>query len=493
MKAKIYLRLLVLGATMIYSAQFIGQEMNGLTFSDYSGISGGMLNPALLTGSKVFLDINIVGGSVTASNDVAYFLPENKTLYRFISMDTLQLNDGEFKFNRNYNYFDNNKDKYLTTNARILGPSFMLQYEHHAFGLTTAIRSMHSGNNIPYEMPILFYEGLEYPEYDDVVFDDSNYSFVSMTWSEIGLSYAYDIINYYDNKFTVGLTAKALFGHEGGYVAIEHANFQIHQNRVPEGTLPTDVNFFDLDAEVGYSIPYNEETGEIEIEPLTRGYGVGFDVGFVFTKKESIYDHQGYRSLCSNPFQDYKYRIGFSILDIGAVTFSENATLHKFEDASVYWADFDTTHFISFEQSLRTYSEAFYGDPDATYAGDEIKIGLPTTLSLQFDYKLKEKFYLSAMWMQPIRFNLHTLWRPAQINVTPRYETRLIGVSVPLSLYNYSTPRVGLAVRIYTITFGTDWLGSLMGISKFTGMDFYFSMKFNLVKGECFSFGGSDW
>jgi len=485
MKVKIYLRLLVLSATLIYSAQFIGQEINGLTFSNYSGISGGMLNPALLTGSKVFLDINIVGGSISASNDAAYFLPENKTLLKFIKLDTAQFNDGEFKYNRNYNYFDNKKDKYLATNARVLGPSFMLQYEHHAFGLSTAVRSMHSGNNVPYQMPIIFYEGLEFEENYGVEFDDYDYSFVSMTWSEIGLSYAYDLINYYDNKFTVGLTVKGLFGHEGGYVAIDHANYIIHNSK--------DVEFKDLDAEIGYALPYNEETGKVDIEPLTKGYGAGIDIGFVFTKKESIYDHQGYRSLCSNPFQDYKYRIGFSILDIGSVTFKEDATLHKFEDGSVNWVNFDTTHFMSFEQSLRTYSEAFYGDPDATYVGDKIKIGLPTTLSLQFDYKLKEKYYVSAMWMQPIRFNNHTLWRPAQINVTPRYETRLIGVSVPLSLYNYDTPRVGLAVRIYTITFGTDWIGSLLGISKFTGMDFYFSMKFNLVKGECFNRGVSDW
>lgn len=493
MKAKNYLQVFMVSMTLLFSAQFNGQEMNGLTFSEYSGISAGMLNPALLTGSKLYMDINIIGASVMTSNDIAYFLPENNTISRAIKMDTMMFSDGDFKFNRPYNYYDNKDYKYLNASAKVMGPSFMVQYEHHAFGLTTAVRSMHSGNRIPYEMPIIMYEGLEHPEYNEVVYDDSDYSFVSMTWSEIGLSYAFDFINYYDNKLTIGVSARALFGHEAGYVAIEHAQFEIHRNEVPGGIAPSDVNFIDLDAEIGYSIPYDEETGSVITEPLVRGYGAGFDIGLVFTKKESIYDHTGYRALCTNPYQDYKFKLGISILDIGSVTFKEDAHLHKFEDASLYWAEFDTTHFLGFEQVLKTYSEAFYGDSEKTNAGDKIKIGLPTTISLQFDYKLKKSFYLSAIWNQPIRFNLNTLWRPSQIAITPRYETRYVGVSLPVSLYNYSQPRIGLAVRVYTLTVGSDWLGSLMGLSDFTGMDIYFSMKFNLVKGDCLRFKGSDW
>lgn len=487
MKAKNYVLLFVFTIITIFSTtKMYGQEMNVLAFSNYSGISGGLLNPALMTGSKVYLDINILGGVVSGSNDMAYFQPDNRTILRSLKFkfDSVNLTNGDFKYGRTYNYFNNKDYKYVNANVRVLGPSAMVQYEHSAFGLSTSFRSIHSANNVPYEMPIIMYEGVENPEFQGVEFDDENYSLVGMTWTELALSYAYDLINYYDNKFTVGVSVKGILGHEAGYVAVRHADFVIHDAHT--------VEFKDLDADIGYTIPYNEITRSADLEPLIRGYGYGIDIGFVYTKKESIFDHQGYRSLCSRPFQDYKYRIGISLLDVGSVSFNKATQLYTFEDASATWAKFDTTHFLGIGQTLQSYSEAFYGDRDHIVNGNKIKIGLPTTLSLQFDSKLNEKMYLSALWKQPIRLNIYSLWTAPQIAITPRYEKRWWGVSMPLSLYNYKEPRVGLALRIYTVTIGTDWLTSLMGVTKFTGMDVYFSMKFNLVKGEC-HYRNFDW
>ena len=473
-------RLFTIAIVLSSCISLSGQEMIGLNFSEYSGITGAMVNPALMTGSKVFLDVSIIGGNLSASNDMAYFLGGNNTISKLIKNDTFQLNDGNFKFNRNYNYYNNRSNKFLTTNARFLGPSAMLQFNHHAIGLSTSVRSMHGGNNIPYEMPIVFYEGIEFPDYHGLEFDDYNYSFVSMTWSEIGLSYAFDMVNYYDDKLTVGISAKALFGHEGGYGAIDHANFIIHDKNT--------VEFIDLDAEIAYSIPFDEEAVKLDFDPIIRGYGAGVDIGFVYTKKESIYDYNGTRGICSKPYQDYKYKIGISILDIGSVTFNKGAVRHTFEDASLYWADYDTTHFLGLNETLRTYSKAFYNDPDKTNSGNEFKIGLPTVLSFQLDYHVREKVYISALWMHPLRLNLHTLWRPSQIAFTPRYENKYIGVSLPISLINYKQARIGLALRVYSLTVGTERLGSYIGVSDFTGMDIYFSLKFNIEKGNCFSF-----
>jgi hypothetical protein len=90
--------------------------------------------------------------------------------------------------------------------------------------------------------------------------------------------------------------------------------------------------------------------------------------------------------------------------------------------------------------------------------------------------------------MHPLKFNARTPWRPAQLAVVPRYENRFVGVSLPVSLFNYEDPRIGVAVRFYTMTIGTDRLGSLLGISNFNGMDFYFSFRFNIGKGACSSY-----
>jgi hypothetical protein len=75
--------------------------------------------------------------------------------------------------------------------------------------------------------------------------------------------------------------------------------------------------------------------------------------------------------------------------------------------------------------------------------------------------------------------------RPAQIAVTPRYETDWFEAMLPLSLYEYRLPRIGAAVRLGFLTIGTERLGTLFGVADINGMDVYASVKFNLRKGVC--------
>ena len=57
---------------------------------------------------------------------------------------------------------------------------------------------------------------------------------------------------------------------------------------------------------------------------------------------------------------------------------------------------------------------------------------------------------------------------------------------MPISLYEFSEPRIGLSVRFYNITIGTDKLGGLFNFSDFYGLDAYFSLRISLPKGRCF-------
>jgi hypothetical protein len=75
--------------------------------------------------------------------------------------------------------------------------------------------------------------------------------------------------------------------------------------------------------------------------------------------------------------------------------------------------------------------------------------------------------------------------RPAELSITPRYETRWLEVSLPVSLYDWYLPRVGLAIRVYGFTIGCDKLGGFFNFNDFTGMDVYFSIKYFLDKGLC--------
>jgi len=112
-----------------------------------------------------------------------------------------------------------------------------------------------------------------------------------------------------------------------------------------------------------------------------------------------------------------------------------------------------------------------------------MKIGLPTAISAQFDFHYSKNIYFGAFLIQPIRLNHHTLRRPSQLAIIPRYETKMLEVSVPISLYEYRYPRVGLSFRYSFFTIGTERLGTYLGIADLNGMDIYFSFKISFGKG----------
>jgi len=132
-------------------------------------------------------------------------------------------------------------------------------------------------------------------------------------------------------------------------------------------------------------------------------------------------------------------------------------------------------------------SDVFNGS-HGTLTDTTMFLSLPTTLSIQYDYHFEGNFYLGAYWQQPLRFRLKSARRPPILAVIPRYETRAFGASLPVSFYNYEKIRVGASLRFYSFTVGTEKLGTFLGIGKLTGMDLYFSVRFNLDKGSCMSY-----
>lgn len=453
--------------------------MLGVVFSTYSGVSSTMLNPAMMTGSKVYLDINLVSGSTFAKNDMFYAPPEANTIKGILTND-IDLSKGPFNFDRGYNYYGSPSDKHIAAIGRLMLPSVMLQNGKHAYAFTSGVRSYQTGNNIPYELPVMFFEGLGYEAYLGKEFDFNHFSITGMSWVELGLSYAYDF--YYRGKdaMSFGVTVKGLLGLEGTYFKVDNLNMVI----VDENT----INFKNFDADFGYSLPLDYDNDELNLQPFVKGFGVGIDLGFLYTRRNSSMAYDGEDKLCAKPYNDYIYKFGLSILDLGSIGFKQNTELQSFDNVGVYWENFDTTQYAGVSGTLQNYSSAFYGDPAAAYRGDQIRIGTPATISVQFDYNFQNNLYIAAMWSHPLRFNLETVWRPSQLAVVPRYENRYFGVSIPIGIFDYQYPQVGFAVRLYSVTIGTEWLGPYLGNRDFTGLDIYFSMKINLNKGSCMSY-----
>ncbi len=479
-----YLKYLIGIFLFILALNSSAQELLGVTLGNYSGTAGLMLNPAVMTNNKVFLDINIATVDVFVRNNFVYIPAKDISIWNMFKKGYTFPTYGEY--NKNTLYYKNHNLKNATVNARVLGPSVMLQVGDQAFGITTGVRYLMTGDKIPWDIAEISYDGLQHTPLKNIEFNDNNFDFNTSAWMEIGLSYAYNVYKSYDQQLTVGLSVKKLWGYGGGYMSNSNVNYIV----VDDST----INIKNLNSEVGFSLPVDYNSNAfISGSPIFRGSGVGVDIGAVFVKKRNVsLNRWRGKHLCSQTYDDYIYRIGVSILDIGRVKYSTNTQLHKFTDVSQYWSSIDTINFNSVNTLMAEFSNTFYGSPTASLISNTMKVGLPTAISVQADFSFTNNLYLGVMWINPLRINMHSLRRPAQIAVVPRYETKFFELSVPVSLYEYRYPRVGIAARFYFITIGTERIGTYLGMADMNGLDIYASIKIGIDKGSCKSkFGGA--
>jgi len=243
------------------------------------------------------------------------------------------------------------------------------------------------------------------------------------------------------------------------------------------------LNINNLNASTGFALPIDYSNSDQFVnDPLFKGRGFGVDLGVVYVKKKRV-DKVRWNKLCGQNFDDYIFRVGVSVLDMGNMTYKHNAQLHRYENDTAYGLNYKELNFTNVNQTVHELDSIFGGVPSLD--GNKIKIGLPTAVSIQADYNIYKNFYASGFWIHPLRFNSHTLRRPAQVAIVPRYESKYFEVNLPISVYEYRYPRVGLSARFWFFTIGTERLGTWLGLANLDGLDIYASIKLGFGKGDC--------
>lgn len=454
----------------------IAQEMWGITMSNYAGSTGALINPSSILASKVYMDVNVAAADVFFENNYAYIYKEDYSLFNYLtkSPEFPKYGPDEMPFV----HYTGEKNKYIYSSELLKGPSFMLAYGRHAFAFHTGARVLASANAIPYDIANFCYYGMDYKEQHNINYTSNNFGAASLLMGEVGLTYAYAFRRVSMEDWSAGITIKRLFSGGGGYVRANDLDYIVLNDST--------INIKNMNAELGFSIPLDYENNDFpDSGPLIKGGGFGIDLGFTFQNKTLSYQRKKVGQLCRQRYADYIYKIGVSVIDIGSVNFSSDAQLHYFNDVSEYWINIDTLNYYNLNELTRKLSNVFYGDPDSSLVDTKIKVFLPTALSIQGDVKVYKKWYAGAVFIQPMRLGEAFIRRPAQIALVPRYESANFEFSLPLSLYDYKYPRLGVSVRYYFLTIGTEELIGLLGLKDFTGLDFYVAVKINFLRGRC--------
>ncbi|NJN35193.1 MAG: hypothetical protein HC817_14020 [Saprospiraceae bacterium] len=273
----------------------------------------------------------------------------------------------------------------------------------------------------------------------------------TMAWAEVGLNYARNFGSDTEGGLTIGGSIKYLQGFQGFYA--ENASEALAR-RLSKDSLRGEA----FRAETAFTTNYTDG------EPSINGSGVGIDLGMVLTVPSDDND------------KPYSWRLGGALLDLGRIYFSKNAEVHGLtlrEPIVLSSQDFENLDANDpREDAFNRFNQNILGKLDSTLKGSSFAIGLPTALSLQADYAFTKEIFINATLMQRLATGKSALSRDNLLAITPRYETRWLGASLPISFYNWQQMRVGFAARLAFLTIGTDHLFSWIGNGELTGTDF---------------------
>ncbi len=213
---------------------------------------------------------------------------------------------------------------------------------------------------------------------------------------------------------------------------------------------------------------------------VNRRGGMGMDLGFTYQRM--LRDSKAYLPHTSESgcrYVPYKYRAGLSIIDIGNI---------KFNTDSINFAGYDVSSFdfVNYNSAIKHSSNPLNlfaaQDFDVTkgHVKKTNKIKLPTFICAQFDYNIwASALYINATIIQGTSHRMYTfgIRHPNSLTITPRYETKLIDVSIPISFYEYKYTQLGLSVRIGPVTIGSDKFVGWIINNDLYGGDIYFYTK----------------
>lgn len=421
------------------SSGIIGQENIGINQDNYAPVNSRFLNPSSIVDAGTWLDINIIGLSAYVRSNFAFlpdaYLPNPSTYKEPVLIEP-------------------NQSLYGYSYDKVLGPSLSIVVRKNSFAFHSVARSYLFVKNLPHET-VGFIE-----DSTSLVVPDGNYAeqrirMKEMTWEEYGFTYGRIIKRKDDNMFNAAITINRLFGLHSAGMYMKKAELEVNNQN---GSF------------------VNIEDGQYWYNEPARLSGKGWSGSFGFTYKKMYKDVSNYvphSVFGSCKFPEYKYKLGISLLDVGAIKFNRNALYKNFDedipiDSIKNWTDIT-------EQAL---SEA---------DGTSYLAWLPAALSIQYDHNFKNHFYGHLAIINRVTLpSWKGVERANSFSASVRYERKKFSVAVPFTLHEYRYPQLGLSLRLWFLVIGTDQLMPFLRKKDLYSADIYAYVKIPIfVSPEC--------
>ncbi len=447
------------------------QEMAGLVSDRYAGINRGLINPAAIFDSPNCVDVSFLTGNFSIQNNY-FYMPRGEFSFRdlFNLKDTYLAGSGEYFMERTDIRRMNGYQ-----HTRLQGPSFLMKTGRFAIGFSNGLRSVSSMRKIPGHLMNFNTQGLEYaPQLNIQYTENQPFSASTLGWAELGLSFATTVAGTQDNNWAVGITGRYLMGYHAMNIRSDNLVYEVDDNR---NVHLSRVNLVGMG-----SLPFDNVTNQTgAADNYMKGSGFSFDLGVTFSENSSMALHViNLRPIPQGQGADYRYRMGFSILDIGGLRMKENIRRFEFSEMNLTWFNAHWEDYDNLNQLLDTLEGNLVSGEIILRDGESYWIGLPTAASMQFDYNLGSGFFAYAFLVQDLPLMRNRVARASQLGIVPRYETRWFSFAVPITFYDYYKPRLGFSMRLAFLTIGTEQPGGMFHVNDLDGMDFFFSITWGI-------------
>ncbi len=468
--------------------QLQAQDYLGLSTGNYAGVHGLFLQPANAADNRFKLDVNLVSTSFNFQNNFVGLTRDYFVNNRFSFKDFENYDDFKQKVMRKNDVSGNNV--YLNINNRLNLPSILLTTgKKSGIALNFQSRTSIAVNNLNPDLAEQAYEEWKNTPTQGTPYNANGLDISALNWFEGGLTYGRVLVDNDKHFFKAGVTGKYLGGISSWYFKADDLTVTARQD-----------SLIDVQANnVKYGHSATNITSQISRDYRPDASAIGYDVGLVYEFRGRSdkfkflkFDRKDEEVVSSTRRDKNKYtlKLGVSLLDVGVLKFKSTPLARDFS-ANVNGLNLNTimvNNVPEFDTTLNNINGVNFTGT----AGEEYSVALPTALSAQLDWHLFKGFYVNAMAYMPFSgLNKNADYRvftPNYYAVTPRWESRLAGVYVPIVMNNYKNAEnnisAGATVRLGPLFVGTSNILTLLKQDNIQRADVHAGLKVPLAFGK---------
>jgi outer membrane protein OmpA-like peptidoglycan-associated protein len=463
----------ILALSLMLNMKVSAQEYLPFLNSNYSGVTGAILQPASIADNRYKVDICLMGLGFSFYNNYA-------SMDKYVLFNRGKMESTRLKYLKDHDYLklnDNNDLKSIYLNGDIHTMSFMIRLsDKDALAITPRTRFGVNADNITPTLAKLIYDELKDTIFWKTQLENANFSLQQNMWFELDATYGRVILDKQKHFLKGGATLKFLQGIGSGYMFASDLSYRLQSDTV--------LDLFKSHFNYGLSDNIIDADNNFGYKFITE-LSLGFDIGFVYEYRphyeKYMYDMDGKTGLFYNDQEKYLVKVGVSLLDVGRMRYNKAGLSRNFTADIRNW-NINNLGIKSPEDLNNVLKEHFITD---TLSDQHYFMNLPTAFSAQVDLNLSHGFFVNfspyiALNKGPKDHEkIHAL---TNYTFTPRYDGRWFGFFLPFQMNSYKQFNAGIGIHLGELWIGSnDLISLLMGNGYRYGGSGYMMFKIPIV------------